>query len=225
MQLTQAASVVIPTLNEVAHVRAAIDSVRQEAEVIVVDGGSQDGTPTVAERAGALVIRCCPGRGRQLDTGARAASGRWIVFLHADTRLEAGWATDLERLPEVFVGGAFRFRLDPPRAGYRWIEAGVGLRCRLLRLPYGDQAIFARRSEYHRAGGFRDCPILEDVDFIRRLGRLGPLAFPPRRAFTSARRWEQRGLLATTALNGLVLALGLAGWPRQQLARLYGRAA
>jgi rSAM/selenodomain-associated transferase 2 len=222
--MQDAVSVVIPTLNEVAHVRAAIESVRQ-AEVIVVDGGSQDGTATVAERAGARVIRCDPGRGRQLDAGARTARGRWIVFLHADTRLEAGWAADLECLPDVFVGGAFRFRLDPPRPGYRWIEAGVGLRCRLLRLPYGDQAIFARRSAYDRAGGFPDCPILEDVDFIRHLGRLGPLAFPARRAFTSARRWEQRGLLATTVLNGLVLALGLAGCPRQQLARLYGRVA
>ncbi len=132
---------------------------------------------------------------------------------------------EVRKTYKLFVGGAFRFCLDPPRASYRWIEAGVDLRCALLRLPYGDQAIFVRRPEYHRAGGFPDCPILEDVDFIRHLGRLGPLAFPPRRAFTSARRWEQRGLLATTALNGLVLALGLAGWPRQQLARLYGRAA
>jgi rSAM/selenodomain-associated transferase 2 len=214
-------SVIIPALNEEDVVAQAVRSVRDEAEVIVVDGGSEDRTRAVAEAEGAAVLTAPSGRGRQLDAGARRAAGDWLVFLHADTRLEAGWAPALRRLGADVVGGAFRFAIDSPRLGYRVVEAGAGLRCRLWRLPYGDQGLFVRREVYGMIGGFPPLPLMEDVAFVRRLSRVGTLVFPPVRALTSARRWERHGILATTVRNWWLLALYAFGRPPDQLARLY----
>ena len=214
-------SVVIPALNEESRVSRAIGSARDEGEVIVVDGGSRDHTREVAATAGARVVSSPPSRGRQLNHGARATSGAWLVFLHADTRLEEGWADALRRLRSDVVGGAFRFAVDSPRTAYRLVEVGVALRCRLLRLPYGDQALFARRGAYEMIGGFAPIPLMEDLDFVRRLRRVGPLAFPGRRAFTSPRRWERAGILRTTLRNWWLLALYAGGWSPSRLAALY----
>jgi rSAM/selenodomain-associated transferase 2 len=215
-------SVVIPTLNEEKCVADAVFSVRDEAEVIVVDGGSGDATADAARRAGARVVESPPGRGLQLDRGARAARGDWLVFLHADTRLEHGWSQALLGLPPDVVGGAFRLAVDSPRRAYRVIEAGVSLRCRLFQLPFGDQGIFARREIYGMIGGFPPFPVMEDVAFARRLARAGRMVFPAVRAFTSARRWERGGVMATTARNLGLQALYAAGCPPDRLARLYG---
>jgi rSAM/selenodomain-associated transferase 2 len=215
-------SVVIPALNEEKRVAEAVSSVRDVAEVIVVDGGSEDATADAARRAGARVVASPRGRGVQLDRGAREATGDWLVFLHADTRLEHGWSQALSSLPAEVVGGAFRFAVDSPRRAYRVIEAGVALRCRLFRLPFGDQAIFVRRAVYGIIGGFPPFPLMEDVAFSQRLARAGRMAFPPVRAFTSARRWEQGGVMATTARNLGLQALYAVGFPPDRLARLYG---
>ncbi len=214
-------SVVIPTLNEASRLQAAIASVRADAEVIVVDGGSSDATADVALGAGARLVRAPRGRGRQLGAGAAVATGEWLVFLHADTRLDPGWAPALAALGREVVGGAFRFAVDSTRRPFRWLEAGVRVRCALLRLPYGDQALFARRDAYERIGPFSPWPLMEDVDLVRRLRRAGTLAFPPVRAVTSARRWEQRGLVSTTLLNWTLLGMYSLGCPPERLARLY----
>lgn len=213
-------SVVIPTLDEEPCVADAVRSVRDDAEVVVVDGGSRDRTCAVAAAAGARVVSSPPSRGLQLDAGARAASGDWLVFLHADTRLESGWASALRALEGDVCGGAFRFAVESPRRRYRWIEGGVALRCRWFRLPYGDQALFARRDVYERLGGFAPLPLMEDVEFVRRLARAGRLAFPGIRAFTSARRWERHGMTATTLRNWWLLTLYAAGCSPDRLARL-----
>jgi len=222
MEDRRAVTVVIPALDEGPRIRAAVASAAAEAEVIVVDGGSSDETVREAASAGARVITGPRGRASQMQAGAREARGDWLLFLHADTRLEAGWRDALLALTARFVGGAFRLRLDSPRARYRLIEAAVRLRCAAFALPYGDQAIFVRRGAFFGCGGFADVPILEDVDLVRRLRRSGPLAFPAVHAVTSARRWEERGFLRTTILNWIVVVLGSAGFPRRRLARLYG---
>lgn len=215
-------SVVIPTLDEEAAIGAAIASVAGEAdEVIVADGGSADATRARAAAAGARVLDAPRGRGAQLQQGAREARGEWLVFLHADTRLEAGWSRCLRDQPAATPGGAFRLAIDSPRLALRVIEAGTRLRCRVLRLPYGDQALFARREAYERIGGFRPLPLMEDVDFVRRLSRLGRLALPAHRAVTSARRWERRGVLASTLRNWRVLLLYALGRSPERLQRDY----
>lgn len=216
-------SVVIPTLDEEQRLPAAIRSVRADADVIVVDGGSGDATREVAAREGARVLEAPRGRGRQLDQGARAATGEWLLFLHADTRLETGWAAALAALPPEVVGGAFRFAVDSPRPAFRVVETVVRLRLRLFALPYGDQGLFVRREVYARIGGVPHLPLMEDVAFVARLRRAGRLAFPPVRAFTSARRWDRYGIVGTTLRNWSLLALYAAGQSPERLARRYGR--
>jgi rSAM/selenodomain-associated transferase 2 len=219
-------SVVIPALNEEDAIEAAIHSVHEDAaEIIVVDGGSYDRTWERAAHTGATVLGREGGRGAQLDHGARAATGDWLLFLHADTQLEPGWAYDLQALPADVVGGAFRFTVESPRRGYRLIEAGVRLRCALFRLPYGDQALFVRREVYRDCGGFPEIPLMEDVAFVARMRRQGRLAFPRSRAFTSARRWEEHGLLRTTLSNLWLLTQYAAGRSPDRLAAVYLRRA
>ena len=215
-------TVVIPALNEEACLARAIRSVAADAEVIVVDGCSRDRTREIAEGEGARVLSCPPSRGAQLRVGARCATGEWLLFLHADTWLEAGWADDVRDLRPDAVGGAFRLAIEAPGRGYRLVEAAVALRARLFALPYGDQGLFVRKTVHDRMGGVADLPLMEDVDFVRRLKQEGRLSLARRRAFTSPRRWERHGLLGATVRNWGVLALYAAGVAPARLARMYG---
>jgi len=215
-------SVVIPTLDEERLLAGAIASVRADAdEVLVVDGGSSDRTGAIAAGAGARVLESPRGRGAQLDRGARECRGDWLVFLHADTRLEPGWRSAVLGLAPAVVGGAFRFGLETSRAARAYAEWAVALRCRLLELPFGDQAIFCRRGAYATAGGFPHEPLFEDVAFYRRLRRLGRTALLPVRAVSSPRRWERDGPALTTLRNNTLVLLFLAGVAPSRLARLY----
>jgi rSAM/selenodomain-associated transferase 2 len=215
-------TVIIPSLDEELSIRAAVESAAAGAtELIVVDGGSSDATVAAATGAGARVVLGPRGRAAQMDVGAAQAAGEWLVFLHADTRLQAGWADTLRQLDADVVGGAFRFSLDSPRLRYRLVELAVRLRCAVLKLPYGDQGLFARRSCLGPSEVFGDVPILEDVDLARRLRRQGRFVFLPVRAVTSARRWEKYGFWRVTLLNWYVMALDALGWPRDRLARIY----
>jgi rSAM/selenodomain-associated transferase 2 len=215
-------SVVIPALNEEACLARAIRSVSADAEVIVVDGGSRDGTREIAARLGAAVLSRPPSRGGQMGAGATGACGDWLLFLHADTWLEPGWAQAVRDVGPESAGGAFRLAIDAPGRAYRLVETAVDLRSRFLGLPYGDQALFIRKTVYERLGGMAPIPLMEDVNLVRRLKKAGRLAFLPQRAFTSPRRWEQHGVLGTSVRNWGLLALYAAGVPPARLARMYG---
>ncbi len=214
-------SVVIPALNEERSLGAAIESVRDADEIVVVDGGSSDRTLVVARESGARVLVTNAGRGLQMAEGARDTHGAWIIFLHADTRLAQRACLFIRELDPGVAGGAFRLRFDSRRLTYRLLERVVRARTLGLRLPYGDQAIFCRREAYTAAGGMPEYPVMEDVAFIRALGRTGPLVFPSIDAVTSPRRYERRGPLRSSLRNLWLLTRYFAGADVSALARAY----
>lgn len=225
-------TIVIPVLNDAAALASLLPTmpVDPAREIIVVDG-SEARDPAMDALRGQYSrvtwVRSAPGRGGQMNQGARLARSRWLVFLHADTRLGMGWMDLLRQLddrPQI-VGGSFRFALDSPAHWARWIEWGTRIRVRLFGLAYGDQALFVRRTVFEELGGYRDLALMEDVDFIRRLRRRGPLVHADVPAVTSARRWERDGWVRRTVENWVLVAQFLAGQPPDRLARRYHRGA
>jgi rSAM/selenodomain-associated transferase 2 len=222
-------SVIIPTLNEEACLGRCLESVRSAGagcEIIVADGGSTDRTRESAERyPGVRLVQSKAGRGNQMNRGASHAQGDLLLFLHADTALEVGWYDDIVaalRNSEI-TGGAFTFAIDDPRQKYRIVEAWVSMRCRLFRLPYGDQAIFIRRSSFEKLAGYKDIPLMEDVDLVARMKKLGGIALLQKKAVTSGRRWISKGLIRTALVNQTTMLLYLLGVSPHRLASFYYR--
>jgi len=211
-------SVVIPALNAAASLQATLASVAGADEVVVVDGGSTDGTPSLAGRFGARVLAAPRGRGTQLAAGIAEARGDWLLLLHADTRLEPGWH---QARPPPDSAGYFRFALDSEDPRARRLERMVAWRCRVLALPYGDQGLLIHRDLLRAVGGIRPLPLMEDVDLIRRLGRRRLVALDVA-AVTSAVKWQQQGWRRRSLRNLGCLALYFAGVSPARIARLYG---
>ena len=224
-------SVVIPTLNAQARLPGCLGALRAARaagavdQVIVADGGSSDGTPAIAREFGAIVIDAPPGRGPQLAAGAAAASGGWLLFLHADTRLAPGWervlAGHLAAPSAAGVAAAFCLAFDEVSDGAERVARLANWRARRLGLPYGDQGLVIARSLYDAVGGFRDLALMEDVDLVRRLGRRR-IRLLDAVAVTSAARYRRDGWWVRPARNLCVLALYLAGLPPRFVRRLYG---
>jgi uncharacterized protein len=218
-------SVIIPAINEAKHMSRTLQAAKQSSphEIIVVDGGSTDATKQLAAQAQATVIPSPPGRARQQNAGAAIAAGSVLLFLHADTLLPPEWSRVVSmalRQPQV-AAGAFRFRMDGDFAGKWIVESTTNLRSRWFQKPYGDQALFLKRSLFEELGGFADLPIMEDYEFVKRLRRHGRIITAAEEALTSGRRWQQCGFFRTTFTNKLVLAGYNLGVCPQKLAKLY----
>jgi rSAM/selenodomain-associated transferase 2 len=217
-----ALSVVVPALNAGEGLRRCLPLLA-DAEIILADGGSTDDTREVAGAFHASVIAAPRGRGAQLQAGAAAASGEWLLFLHADTVLDPGWReAAVTAMRDSSRAAHFAFALDDPSPQARRLERLVAWRCRWLGLPYGDQGLLISRSLYDALGGFAPLPLMEDVDLIARIG-LGRLQALPVRAVTSAARWRRDGWWRRSAWNLSILTLWLAGVSPRLLARAYAR--
>jgi rSAM/selenodomain-associated transferase 2 len=225
--------VVIPTLNAetrlaatlAALVPAAVDGLIRE--VMIVDGGSTDRTFDIVDQAGAQLLRKSGGRGYQMAKGATRTSQPWLLFLHADTVLDAGWEREASMFIERVDGkvrpasaAAFRFALDDLGARRRLLERLVAVRCALLRLPYGDQGLLIPRHLYDEVGGHRPLPLMEDVDLVRRLGRRR-MTLLNSRAVTSAERFQREGYLRRSARNLLCLTLYSLRVSTKTISRIY----
>ena len=218
-------SVIIPALNEAKLIARAITSAHNAGarEVIIADGGSTDATCDVATQSGARIVSCEPGRDLQQNAAARNASGDVLLFLHADSQLPPHAVNAIETalaLPGT-VAGAFEQRIDAPDRFYRLIERGNALRVRWFAMAYGDQGIFVRRQLFERVGGFPVSRLMEDVLLMRQIRRhcrvvllAGPLK-------TSARRWQQNGILRQTFTNWFILIAEQCGVSPDRLAPLY----
>jgi rSAM/selenodomain-associated transferase 2 len=216
-------AIVVPTLDEEDTVRRHLPAALAAAdEVIVSDGGSRDGTVEVACRLGARVVAGPPGRGGQLNRGAAAASSDIFLFLHADTTLPPDGVSKIRQaIARGAPGGAFLVRFDVDRPMQRLGAWLINRRTRWLRVPLGDQAQFATRETFERLGGYRDWPILEDLDFALRLRRLDGMALIEEPVTTGARRFVEQGAVRTVAINWLIWLLFLCGVSPHRLARLY----
>ena len=217
----------IPTYNEALTIgetlRRCVDV--PGAETIVVDGGSEDETEKLAADLGAQVYSSPRGRALQMNQAASKAIGEILLFLHADTHLPRKFEEEVESAlscPEV-AGGAFRLRIRGDSRSLRLIELGVQIRSRHLGFPYGDQAIFLRARTFQELEGFKEMPIMEDLDLILRLRRMGKIVILRAAVETSPRRWSQLGVLKTTLINQVALAAYLSGISPDRIARFYRR--
>jgi rSAM/selenodomain-associated transferase 2 len=220
-------SVIIPTLNEEANLPVTLRQFagRPDVELIVVDGGSTDRTVEIARQFTPYVFLTKPGRARQLNEGARHATGDILLFLHADTFLLPGALDEIQRriIGDGAVGGAFDLHIDSPRRLCRLAARIASRRCRLLRLPRGNQGIFVWRQVFEALGGFPPIEFMEDVAFALRLRRAGRLTFLGSGLITSARRWDANGVLKTVLVNGWLTLLFFLGVSPRRLGRLYER--
>ena len=220
-------SVVIPVFNEADRVFRAVGNWLESGvvgEVIIVDGGSLDGTADLARAAGAQVMKTPRGRGRQMAAGASASVGDWLLFIHADTYLGPGWQVVTQKFiantTNQFRAGYFRFAIDDASIAARRLERIVEWRCRAFGLPYGDQGLLISAEYYRRLGGFPIIPLMEDVALVRQIAKHRLEALPID-ALTSNERYLQDGYLLRPARNLLCLALYFLGVSPAVLVPLY----
>lgn len=222
-------TVVVPVWRDAAVLESSLRLIEgaPETEVIVCHALGDACEYATLRRRHPVVrwIEAPRGRAAQMNAGAAVARGKWLLFLHADSSLPADW---LEAIREAdrrtgVVAGAYRLRLNTADWRARVIEAGVRARVAVLKMPYGDQGIFVRRDVFEQAAGYRDLPLMEDVDLVRRLRRIGRLRHDSRVIATSPRRWERDGWFRRSAGNLALAAAFLAGVQARTLARAYHR--
>ena len=223
-----AVSIIVPVWNEAVLIRSFLVDTRRRApgaEIIVVDGGSSDGSAALAEGHCDRVLLAERGRAWQMNAGARAAAGEILWFLHVDVQLPSGCLEQIARAMNDAhtVGGFFRIRLPGSRFIYRLTDSFAHYAGIFLRMRCGDHGIFCRRKVFDEIGGFPEVPLMEDVEFFRRLRRRGRVIIIPERLVASSRRYEAVGRCRLTFAYALIAALYVLKVPLSRLGQLYAR--
>ncbi|MBU0468274.1 MAG: TIGR04283 family arsenosugar biosynthesis glycosyltransferase [Candidatus Omnitrophica bacterium] len=217
-------SVIIPVLNEEDTIEKTLSELDKETdvEVIVVDGGSTDRTCEIVRKFNCRLIESQANRAVQMNIGAKAAKGDNLIFLHSDCILENGSIKAVEKcLSNGFLGGCLTHKILSPNLIFRFIEVSGNIRAALLRIFYGDQAIFVRRTSFFSLGMFEQVDILEDVKFSKALKKIGKTCILKNKVFVSARRWKKLGVIKTTFINWIVSVGFAMGVPLNKLKALY----
>ncbi|NEP88894.1 MAG: glycosyltransferase family 2 protein [Okeania sp. SIO2C2] len=220
-------SIIIPVLNEVSTIIQTISTAQtakdKDIEIIVVDGGSNDGTIELIKCLNVQIISSLPGRATQMNCGAKIATGKILLFLHGDTFLPLNFDQLLQDIlvKPTIIAGAFELSIRGTKKSLRIVERMVNWRSHYLQMPYGDQGIFLPAKVFQEIGGFPEIPIMEDFELIRRLKKRGQVATVPTSVSTSGRRWQKLGILKTTLINQIVIIAYLFGISPQRLARWY----
>ncbi len=218
-------SIIIPVLNEetnLARLGEHLQTLDQQHEVIIVDGGSRDNTLSVAYQLTGKVVVSHPGRAVQMNSGAEIASGEMLLFLHADTFLpDDGLQTISALSPEKNVWGRFDVRLSGNRFVFRLIEALMNLRSCMTSIATGDQAMFIEKNLFQRIGGFPEIALMEDIEISRRLKKIVKPLCLKQKVITSSRRWENNGVVATVFLMWKLRLYYFFGVSPEKLKHLY----
>ena len=200
-------SIIIPTINEANNLPLLLSDLsiaQKEEEILIIDSGSEDRTIDVANIYGAKVYKSKErNRGLQLDMGAKYSKGEWLIFLHADSRLTHDWFTKINSAikgEENFIY-YFKFKINDKKIIYRFLEIFVNFRSKYFKQPYGDQGLIIHRSIYLKNNGFRKIPLMEDVDFLRRLKNQKDLKQINLPIFTSSRKWERTNIFLQALKN------------------------
>ncbi len=200
-------SIIIPTINEANNLPLLLSDLLttyREGEIIIVDCGSEDKTIDIANIYGAKVYRSKEkNRGLQLDIGAKNSKGEWLIFLHADTRLTHDW---FRKINSVLIGDKnyiyyFKFKINNKKIIYRVLEILVNFRSKYFKKPYGDQGLIIHRNTYFKNNGFRKIPLMEDVDFLRRLNNKKNIKQLNSPIFISSRKWERTNIFLQAIRN------------------------
>jgi rSAM/selenodomain-associated transferase 2 len=222
-------SIIIPVLNEAPLINGIIDHLHslegdEVKEIIIVDGDPEGLTLKAISHDDVRQLKSSRGRWIQMNEGAKNAKGNMLLFLHADTELPL----DAMRLiatamkDKRYVAGAFNLGIKSERFVFRAIESAVSLRSRITRIPFGDQAIFVRKNYFDEIGGYKDIPIMEDVEIMERIRKRGDKIFIiPQKVHTSSRRWEQEGVLHCTLRNWFLQILYLLRISPHRLSQFY----
>jgi len=219
-------SVIIPVFNEEAILADFLNQTMHwpVKEIIVVDGGSTDQTQAIIQASPHhRLLISKKGRGNQMNEGAKVSTSDILLFLHADSTFPPdGFSEISNALQETgLVGGAFRLKINTNSLYLKLIAMMANIRSFLFGLPYGDQGIFVRRAVFNKMGGYRDFPLMEDVDFILRLKREGSMTLLHQAVTTSARRWNKQGVVFTSLRNVILLILYFMGVSPKQLVKWY----
>lgn len=220
-------SIIVPVLNEAPLLRSFLAHLRERAtgaEIIVADGGSSDGTVELVRGSCDQLVVSERSRAIQMNTGARAAHGDTLWFVHVDAEVPPGCLEEIERImddPNV-AGGFFRIRLPQDRV-YRLTDSFAHYAGLLLQMRCGDHGIFCRRTIFLDIGGFPEVPLMEDVEFFRRLRRHGRVIYSRKRLLVSPRRYEAIGRMRLTLAYGLIGTLYVLGIPLSKLGTIYER--
>lgn len=218
-------SVIIPVLNEEKTIAQTLEHLQKTAvEIIIVDGGSTDNTVEIVQNMGIKTILSPePGRSNQMNTGAKYAIGKVLLFLHADTQLPHNYLQYIEESLEKpnTIAGAFLLKIESQNPLLRIVEKGVNARSRLLQMPYGDQGIFLKKETFETIGGFPDIPLMEDFQLMLTLKKQGKIRLAKAPVITSARRWEKLGVIKTTLINQKVILGYFLGVSPEKLKQWY----
>ncbi|MGK7922434.1 MAG: TIGR04283 family arsenosugar biosynthesis glycosyltransferase [Trichodesmium sp.] len=218
-------SIIIPVLNEVSTIAQTISTAQtaKNIEIIVVDGGSNDGTIELLKSLNLKVLTGLRGRSIQMNCGAKVATGNILLFLHGDTFLPSNYD---ELLQEILakpgtIAGAFELGIRGKNRNLRIVEKIVNWRSRYLQMPYGDQGIFLLAQVFEEIGGFPEIPIMEDFELIRKLRKRGKIGIVSAPVLTSGRRWQKLGIFKTTIINQVIIIAYLLGISPKILVKLY----
>ena len=200
-------SIIIPTINEANNLPLLLSDlsiIQKEGEILIIDSGSEDKTIDVARIYGAKVFKSKErNRGLQLDIGAKKSNGEWLIFLHADTRLTHDWVGEIK---SILKGNKnyiyfFKFKINHKKIIYRVLEILVNFRSQYFKQPYGDQGLIIHRSTYLKNKGFRRIPLMEDLDFFRRLNNKKDLKQLNLPILISPRKWERTNIFLQAIKN------------------------